>query len=368
MKRLATLSDDRLAYREPLGWGVLFTAPLYGAALSFGLFMIGASGLLKGVFQGNDWIPLVIGLAVLAWMAYLAISTGLEWFSRIGVSIDRQAGTFTPEWGLLLPLPGSRRRLEGLDHVQITLLITQRGSRVVDVKYQVYLVYRGNDRVLIGRHGDYAPIRHMAEEVGIFLGLHVIDASRSDPVLLPNETLGKSLHELAGAPSSGWTLPPAPQRQGLTHYVQGQQIHFELPREGFFGCLLVWILAVCCLIAFLVYIWIDSKGVGWMAIIFYGTIGGLLAAFMYSMVGPSWTSGEVDPQGLRLKVRGTFFTSRTHIPGGSIRELRLEGCLLTVVWTEGRTNFGSAGISEAEARWLYAAIQERLSNPGEMRT
>jgi hypothetical protein len=106
MKRIDTGDPNVLEYREPIGWTVLLTLPLFVAVVGYsGLLW---SDLLRDVLRNADGVVLLVtGAFVLValWQVFELVN---GWFVCVGVIVDRAAGTVTKQWGLFVALPVQR--------------------------------------------------------------------------------------------------------------------------------------------------------------------------------------------------------------------------------------------------------------------
>jgi hypothetical protein len=152
----------------------------------------------------------VAGIVVLVELALSGLF--LYWFfrmhTRVGVAIDRDAGTVEPGYGFLYPFMTDCVALSEFHRLCIGIQEYHYG-RIVEVKYHLTLEGVGGREVLIGRSSEYGSVRVMAEEVGKLLGMDVLDATADQPVLLAAAVLGKSLREQPRADKVLRRNPPA---------------------------------------------------------------------------------------------------------------------------------------------------------------
>jgi hypothetical protein len=256
-------------------------------------------------------------------------------------------------WGILIALPWSQRPLAAFDRLvlgkEITEITTRSGTRY-EIQYQLDLVGGAAEPLLVGRHEDYGPVRVMAEELGRFLKLDVLDDSGSGTELLTCDSLCRPAWERDRAALAAYQSPPA--LAPLKYRVEGKTLHVELPPSGSPGCLLAAVIPIGLLAAFLIYIYNDSKGAAWIPMLIFGGIGGLLIAGVFSMFLPSTVAIEASPEELIILDTGLFGTSRTRVPTDSIWQLRTDTLALSVITSE--------GVFDLPALELTSGATERL--------
>jgi len=165
MKRIDTGDSDLLEYREPLGWGVLFTLPLFVVVFGFTSFLW--SDLIRDMLRNaNGWMLALGGVFVLIFVLK-GLSLVNEWFVRIGVSVDRNLDTLTKQWGLFFPLPiGSYNLTEFTGYEIIRVTTRYRGS--YSTNYHLYLTGPGVS-VKVGRSDSSYDVESMAKEIMVFM-------------------------------------------------------------------------------------------------------------------------------------------------------------------------------------------------------
>jgi hypothetical protein len=359
MKRVETGNPRRLVYREPCGWGVLITLPLFVAVVGFGWFL--GFTLLDGF---ADWPPLgqlaTVGVGLL--MAVRMVLWGVEWFGCVGVALDRDRGVAVPRWGLFLPVGLVSHPLEkffGLVLDVITTIHSTNGSETFrEYTFVLYLLGENGKRVRIGRSREYVLVRAMAEDVGRFLGLPVLDASGDEPVVLPASRLGLSLKEKARLEPPR-EVPPAPPGLRSKYRVEGERIVVEMPRQSNSGCLAVWFLLLAGLLGLLAYIFIDSEG-SWAPVAIFGAVGGIVLAILYEAIAPQQTVLEVSPRELCVRKLGLVFTSERRLPAERIREVR-PGLLDITVLTDRETVSFGLYLGEEELKWIHELLLRVLA-------
>jgi hypothetical protein len=360
MKRI-TANPERLSYREPPGWGVLFTLPLFVAGLGLGIFLLKTFG--ADLIHKSSWGTLIGGV-VLLFVGYKAVCCAIEWFGCVGVTIDRERGVVVPKWGFFLPLPLGSQPIRDCDALFIEVIVTihyRNGSETFREYTYVLSLFGNGRRVRIGRSREYARVRAMAEDVGRFLGLPVVDNASGEPVVLRPETLGLSIKEKARVERprevSCDKTPPAGLRS--KYRVEGNRVVIELPRLEVMGCLVVWFLLLLALFGLLAYIFVDSKG-NWAPVAMFGGIGGLVLAILYGAVAPQQTILEVSPEALEIANRGLLCTSRRRLEADRIRELRLEAASIVAI-TDRETVMLASLVSDPERAWIHSVLHQVLA-------
>jgi hypothetical protein len=359
MRRIPTNNPELLVYREPVGWGVLFTVPIFLSVVGFGLSMLSLYGQeLAGL---PAWGLLIAG-AVVLFIGYKVITWAVTWFGRVGVTIDRARGEVVAKWGFFLPIPYETQPLADwvglLIGERVTIHYRNGHESYREYQYLLFLLGPGGRRLRLGRSEEYALVRAMAEDVGRFLTLPVVDGTRDEPVVLRPETLGLSLKEKAKLERPREVAPPPAGLQSK-YRVEGDRIIIELPRVAWAGCLVTWFLLLLALVGLLIYLFVDSKG-NWAVIAMWAAIGGVPLAILYAAVRPQQTILEVSPQGLEVADRGLIFTSRRRFAADRIRELRLEPVGIEVITDRERVTLATL-VRGKERRWIHGVLQQVLA-------
>ena len=358
MKRIETANPERLSYREPVGWGVLFSLPLFLAGVGLALFLLKTFG--PELARAPGWGTLVGGVIIL-FVGYKAATCAVEWFGCVGVTIDRGRGVVIPKGGFFLPLPLGSRPLKDFDALLIDVTVTihyRNGSETFRDYTFLLSLFGSGQRLRIGRGKEYARVRAMAEDVGRFLGLPVVDTASGEPVVLRPETLGLSLKEKARADRPR-EVPPPPVGLRSKFRVEGNRVVIELPGLAAMGCLVVWFLLVLALLGLLTYIFVDSKG-NWAPVAMFGGVGGLVIAILYGAVAPQQTVVAVSPEALEVAKQGLLFTSRRYLQADRIRELRLESTSI-VALTDREAVALAELVSDEERRWIHSVLHQVLA-------
>lgn len=332
-------SPTQIAFYEPLSWWVPIGFVVF-LAFSGGIACFWGFGFLANMNFRIDspWMLIPVGIILLILVTQVLQFFGalIKWFGRMGAEIDLKAGTVDTSWGILLPLPWSQRPLAAFDRLfmgrEITEYQTRSGTRI-EIEHQLFLMGPSGDPLLVGRHEYYGPVRVMAEELGQFLKMDVIDATESSAVVIPCDTLcqpawvrGRNdLAKYEGPPTSGT----------IRYRVEGKTLHVECPADGDTGCLVWALLPIGLLIWFLVYIFNVSNGEGWVAMLIIGGIGFSLIALFSSAFLPTTQSAIVSPDQLVLLDSGVFGTSRTELPAEAVWEVTSNPGGVTFLTTDG---------------------------------
>jgi hypothetical protein len=368
VKRLRQYAPHALEYRQPVGWATLILLPFFLALTTFGLLMtvlqFGEFGAYHASGPGDGCLLLFVG-AFLLFFAWRFGSLAVQWFGRIKTTLDKAEGSVTVMWGLLYPLfPSVHRPLAEFRELQI-VHVAERRWRHTHYEHRLLLAGYGGASVRIGRHSSYNPIRAMAEEVGSFLGLPVVDETATPPVVLPPDVLCLPLSVQAaryrpphpGAPPDGSRLKCG----GL-----GGRVAFEFPpaRPD------VWLVLYCLFAA--------AAVVGLAAAVAYflmtdpgGLIcPGILGAFALLLLAALFPRPYVRRVRLALEdgrfeaaTRGLFFRSLRSLAVDDVREVRAERTALTLIATRGRITVGS--LKAAEAEWVRDVILWTLAGAEE---
>src|SRR2546425_911207 len=139
MTRIDTGDRDILEYREPIGWGVLISLPVFLVLAAWTFFWF--ADIARDMLQAANGWALLVGGVILLVMGLKVLSLANDWFVCLGVSVDRREGTVTKLWGPFFALPVRSYNLRDFRGYQITCVTTRtRGS--VSIKYYLYLTGR----------------------------------------------------------------------------------------------------------------------------------------------------------------------------------------------------------------------------------
>jgi len=176
MNRVETGGPDRLDYREAsVGcriWLVLYVI------LSLAGFGLPAAGAIFGERWSNT-SDLFQTLGIIAVMSFggvfiLVLLTALFSMSTcLEVRIDRSARTVERRWGWLVPVGLGTVSLNRYQELRLCHEPRPRGGW----EYRLYLANTAGERLLIGRAKELKSMGAMADGLGAFLGLRVVNGT-----------------------------------------------------------------------------------------------------------------------------------------------------------------------------------------------
>lgn len=354
MKRCNTGDPKRLTYREPVGWGVLFTIPIFGVVATFVWFM--TSSFFDGFLGLPGYGQLLLG-ALALFIVYKGVRLAIDFFGCVGASIDLHDGTVTSMWGFFLPIPMGNHKLSESVALLMDFMVIDHG-RYTESWYILYWLGSGDRRVRLGRSRDYAPVRAMAETAGRFAGLDVIDATGSSVVVLRSEMLGLSLKEQTRYRGEV-ALPTPPATMTSSYKVEDGDVVVQMPLNCMMGCLVIWVLLVVGFASLLTYFFV-AQGIPWQAIAFYGAIGGVMLAIFYGAAAPERTTLIIGNGRMEIANAGMIFTSRKKIQAERVREIRDEMFGLQII-TDSESVTVGGHLPLAERDWLRQLLQRELA-------
>lgn len=356
MKRIETGTSDRLGYREPCGCFVLLglASWLLPVAVPWGLiaFGVGFDNYLRAVGPQGGGIALLV---MLLFTGHYVYSVGRK-YTRVGCIIDRRAGTVEAGCGFLMPFTTGAVPLSRFDRLCLRAR-EYHYLRMVEVKYELTLEGDGEELTLLGRCRDYMPVRAMAEEVGRFLGMDVLDATADPPVRLRAEALGKPLNEQPGR--RPWVRLDPPVGSSLDAQVGADHAHIALPRQGSIPGLVGGLLLAVSIAGLAVYLVATNLGNGWLTVLFLVGVAGLLelaALTWVEMSLPRWILLAADPERLRVTARGLFGSRRTEVAARQIREIRAGDESVTVFCADRAHHFSHGRLSPRERKWIQDVL------------
>jgi hypothetical protein len=156
-----------LVYRQPTGWGVVISLPLFLALVGFTVWWWGFWAVEMA--KGSPWALVLFGVFALLFLIRLLADFDKA-FVRVGVTIDRNAGVVSPEWGFLVPVATDDIPLSAVRSLRLTSVTTQRRSSF-STEYRLDLLTVGGRSVRIGRGSSRAEVEAMMNRVSDFLGL-----------------------------------------------------------------------------------------------------------------------------------------------------------------------------------------------------
>lgn len=175
MRRVETGNPDCLEYREPLG---VRTALFGYVIICLVAFVLCAAGLFWN--RPTDLSDLLHTLAIIAILDFggvflLLVPTALsKLFTRLRVRIDRRTRTVERRWGWIIPVGWGKKSLDRYQQLRIDFEPSGIFGR--PWRYHLYMINPAGDRLRIGLAATRMPLLAMAERVGTFIGLEVLDA------------------------------------------------------------------------------------------------------------------------------------------------------------------------------------------------
>jgi hypothetical protein len=341
MIRSSNSNPDRLIYRQPIGWGVFIGLPFY-------LFFTALGGLMwfAEPFPVKEGVGLLVFLFFFSiWMLFV-VSTAVHWFGRVGVDIDRSAGTVTTSWGLFFPLFPSDHRLERFRAVLLDFQVRTCGKS--KIHEYIVVLSDGKDQVKVGRGSDYAPMRTVAEEIARFIELPLLDVSDGSGRVIDLRPVVRRTE--AAAYRSAPSLPMQPAAGTLQFEKHGDQATVQLPTTGI-GCFVFFLLFVFMVVVGLGFLGVECKW-NWKVMAIYGGISALILSILGLAAVPTRQSVIADPEKLTIKNHGLVFATATKIPWDEVKEVHREFKSVTVLSNSKRISVGSARVTEEDASWL----------------
>jgi len=182
MKRIESGNPDRLTYRQPpalFTW--LFTVPM----------MAGVIYMMRWIaFGPNGFVTLglpdgTLTLVVAVVMVVFCLRRFNEWFVRVGVTVDRAAGTITREWGFfIMPLLTRTKAIADCHTLNISGVKHLINGTWTSSTYYLDAIGPGRSRMLIGRNDDKDKMIAVANDLGQFADLRIIDHTYDPPQVL----------------------------------------------------------------------------------------------------------------------------------------------------------------------------------------
>jgi hypothetical protein len=174
MKRIETFNEDVIRFRQPAGIGTFIGLIFFLAVLALPIFY---GFRVSHSARHPDSALLIAGGIVLPvlWGWFFRYVGD---FMRIAVTIDRRARTVTCGRGFIVPFSGRPVSLDAFNKLVIGWILIKR-ARYSEHFYILCLAMPDGSLVRIGKCSNYQPIRNMAEEIGQFIQLGVLDAHRT---------------------------------------------------------------------------------------------------------------------------------------------------------------------------------------------
>ncbi|HET6251926.1 MAG TPA: hypothetical protein VFE47_29845 [Tepidisphaeraceae bacterium] len=325
MKSIATGNPDRIAFRQPLGWGAIISIPFLLVVVAFTLFCWFSPhmGLLHPLPHGTAGTLILVGLAAFSFLSFLSFARG---YMRIGTVIDRSAGTVECRSGWMFPIGGQLQSLRFFSQLRIGT-ITVRQRRADELFYVLDLIATdGGPPARIGRSTNYPPVRDMAEKVGSFLAMPIVDMTASTPVTIIPGTAQPIDQPGAPAATSAQLkacVASAPAGRRLLYALIGDRLLINISPSH------PWVK-----LTIIALLWLGAAGgliylhavhiFPWGLVAVYGAPAAFILLVLGSVVWPEWLSIEADRTGIKVKRSGVFLASRKQLARGQIREIRYD--------------------------------------------
>lgn len=364
MSPITTQDDDRLTMRSG-GSGCVLLLGVPFLLVGLGIMVVplfGEPGLSEGV-------PKALIVTVPFGLVFCGIGA-LLLLLRCVFEIDRDGGTVTRTWRMVVPFHTATRRLEDFDRVALISEEVESGGHTT-VTYQVRLEGSG-EAFALSQDSRYAPERLVAERVARFLQFDLHDYAHGEVVVRGAGELDQSLGERIRRAGLPVRVPILPEDSTLAFFVRDETLHVSLPRRklGRHGRWAMIVFFALWVIPGSALVWISAARSGWegLGLVLPGLLWGVLVFVpllcmlwgLYKNISMRRTL-VVSPEGLEL--RRTYFpmgTRTRRIPADELEELeRNEECLTARSDTES-IDFGF-DLSEGEREWLEAAVRAILA-------
>jgi hypothetical protein len=167
VKRIDSGDPNVLVYRQPTGWWVAITLPLFLALVALVVWWWGFWAV--DMARDSPWALAVFGFFALLYLFRLLADFDRA-FVRVGVTIDRNAGVLSPEWGVLVPFATEDIPLANVRKIEM-MEVTTRSRNYFSTEYRLELRTVSGRSVRIGRGKSHGEIQAMRTQINEFLGL-----------------------------------------------------------------------------------------------------------------------------------------------------------------------------------------------------
>jgi len=329
--QLTHSSPSQLAYFQPTDW----SRPIESSfAVLIATGLLGLWSLMPEYLRPVDSTMVVI--AVLTGGVFLlsvgsAIQRRGRWSGRVGVIVDRDAGTVEAYWGLFIPFLSARHAVAEFDHLRLESeveIIKNRSGRDFRTQHNLYLIGEGT-RVLIGRDEDHGRTRVMAEELGKFLKLDLVDASEDAQAVVRHEQLTRPAWERD--PQGVAAYQPLVGNSELICRTEGNRLILEFPKYDrgiscvagiIFAGLLIWLLKA-------LYDHADATNATYLCIA--GAVGIGFFLFAGGLLFPKWQTIEVSRDEVLFTFTNFYGHWPTAIAAVDIWQIRQSGTKLELI-------------------------------------
>ncbi len=324
-----------LEHKTGGGCASLFGLPFFLA----GLAVIVLTFIPQSV-RGGDEIPWFFGAP---FGSIFALVGGAIIFGRAGLVIDKNAGTVTKWWGLLVPMKSTIYRISDFDRIDLR----KERRRTKNSSYDVYPVKLAgsDDEVGMSEERDSNKGRADAEKLAKFLDLPIHDTSAGDVQIRKAEELDQTVKQKFESGSISNEVPQTPANLKSKIEYDGAALKVESPPAGFRLALLIplgflAIFEIFIIGAFVVPILMKSgdEATSYIPIIFALVFSGLPILLVGGAILPMMLSREtitVDRHNL-VVTRSWLLKKTLTIPTSELEELYIGKAL-----TGGKKNIAS---------------------------
>lgn len=297
-------------------------------------------------------------------------------FWRVGLVVDRGAGTLTKWWGVLVPFSRQVQPLAAITHVRLTkqLRHTSKGTQVT---FPVMLMRKDIGEVRLWDAFSYARARQRAEALAKLLSVDLHDESSGEPVVRESRFLDEPLvdrYRRLGTLAPFREPPPGAAARILS---RSPALAIEIPAAGFrwshlaVPVVLVWFLLALVGGGYLAGVADPQHSGLWILfaiVVSPGLLGAVLLTVHVATVREIITA---SPAGIEIETRGWLRRQTRRIAASQVEEIVAAADLRqapagatsrAIAYSAGaravliRTDKGNTGVgrwvSEAEQAWL----------------
>ncbi|MCI0341153.1 MAG: hypothetical protein L0216_08350 [Planctomycetales bacterium] len=370
----------RLSYRNGGGCLILFGLPF----LVPGLLV--ATSPLWGEMTTESGEAAPVFFVVPFGLLFTAVGAGFV-FGRSGAILDKDEGTATSWWGLLVPFRRTVRPLADFREVAVVREI----RRSKNSTYTVFVVrLAGAGKPLDLREPrDPVAARRLAEEAAGFLGLPVRDTTGERPLVREAARLDEPLRERLRRTGERAPRPAPPLETPVGHEIANDGATLEMPAPGLRAALVLPLLIGAAISAVVLFAFVhpvlahvaadEREGAGVALALFSGPcvavglaplalvgLPFLRAARTRDRVGLSRTGVRVERRGLLLSKAIEMEASEVEEVGIAKAEGRpwkpLGGEVVAIRCDDGTVEIG-AGLPKRDLEWLRDLARHYLGQP-----
>lgn len=221
MKRVDSYDPDLMIFKGGGGCMALFGLPFMAAGIGIMCLPL-LPELANNKTDAPLWFFFIFGAI------FASIGT-IFTLGRRGLFLDKRMNIVTTWWGLLIPFKTSTYDLTQFTKMTITKEVRKSKNSSYTV-YPVRLV--GEESISIGENREYHASRKLAEEIAKFIGISVADSTSGTEMIREAEELDETIREKVQKKGEIKEIPPAPPNMKLQYNIEGNEIHFEIPRIG----------------------------------------------------------------------------------------------------------------------------------------